>query len=113
MVFSQKRRKRISGGDIVRAIEEKTPEALQPARPLGRVHTSHDIVSGKSETLRSANCDGNIFQLMPSKKIRLEVRIIPEVYATHQASAGPFTNGLQIGGRTDDYRFVFFDYAGF
>ncbi len=112
MKLSQKCRQRTGCCHIMRAVQKKAAEPLQPARPGCGVDPEYNIFFRNSQTLRGSNRHSNILKLMTPQKLRPQFRIPAEVGASHEPVSGSLADNRQICRRPDDHRFGGLDDAG-
>src|SRR5207247_10840232 len=104
MKLSQKCRLRTGCCHIMRAVQKKAAEPLQPARPGCGVDPEYNIFVRNSQTLRGSNRHSNILKLMTPQKMRPQFRIPTEVGASHEPVSGSLAGNRPICPRPDDRR---------
>src|SRR5262249_49577286 len=75
----QKRGERFRGGYVVRAIEEKASDLLKAAWPCCGINTADNVRFSNAKTLGTPDRDGDVFDLMMSKKLRVKTAIFAGV----------------------------------
>src|SRR5262249_35235336 len=75
----QKRGERFCGGHVVGAPREKTAHLFPAARPPCCIKTPNKVRLSPANTLGAPYRDGDIFDLMMAKKLRVKITIFVDV----------------------------------